>query len=90
MPRSKRAAELQKLSGSGSVIAIDDLVDLLNSPRRIAWLRFYSGVMAGAGGVVGAAAVLILLGLAARYLGGIPWIGHLFSQIRDAARSKTN
>lgn len=70
------------------MVGVDELVSLLNSPRRIAWLRFYGGVMAGAGGVLGAAIVLILLGLAARYLGGIPWIGHLLSQIRDATRAK--
>ena len=88
MSKNKRSNQIDKLSGSSSVLGVEELINLLNSPRRIAWLRFYGGVMAGAGGVVGAAAVLILLGLGTRYLGGIPWIGHLFQQIRDAAKAK--
>ena len=88
MPKSKRNDQIDKLAGGTSVVGVDELITLLNSPKRIAWLRFYGGMMAGAGGVLGAAIILIIIGLAAKHLGGIPWIGDFVHQISNAARTK--
>lgn len=83
-----RNKKLDTLQGSTSVIGIDDLIQLLNSPKRLTWLRFYTGFISGVGGVLGAAVVIVILGLAVRYLGGVPWFGNLIREIGNAARAK--
>ncbi len=88
MSKSKRAQNIDKLARSTSIVGINELIELLNSPKRLGWLRFYGGLMAGAGGVLGAAVILVLLGFIAQHTGGLPWINHIFRQISNAAQSK--
>ncbi|MCC7289265.1 hypothetical protein IT414_02665 [bacterium] len=80
--------KIEELQHSSAKLGVDELIEVLNSPKRLAWLNFYTGFLKGAGGVLGAAVVLVLLGLAVRYLGGVPWIGELIRQIGQAAKIK--
>lgn len=89
-PSAKRINDIKQLSRSGSVVGVDELIDLLNSPKRLGWLRFYGGLMAGIGGVIGAAVVIVLLGVAVKYLGGVPWIGNLLHQISTATHNASH
>ncbi len=86
----ERLNEIKQLSKSSSIVGVDELIDLLNSPKRLGWLRFYGGFMAGVGGVIGAALVIVLLGFAVKHLGGVPWIGDLLNQISNATHSAQN
>ena len=64
----------------------DEMMTLINTPHKLAWLRFYSGLMGGIGATLGAAFALVLLGFAIKHLGGVPWIGDLLHQIGNAAQ----
>lgn len=89
MPKAKnsREAALDKLSGHTQVIGLNDLIEILNSPKRLGWLKFYSGLMTGVGATLGAAIIVVLLAVAVKYLGGVPWIGNLLHEISNAAHT---
>lgn len=80
--------DVDKLHKSSAKLGIDDLVSLLNSPKRLTWLNFYTGFLRGVGSVLGAAITLVIVGLMVQYLGGIPWLGDLLSKIGQAAKVK--
>ena len=44
-------------------------------PGQIVWRGFLIGLASGAGGVVGAVLIVILIGFLIRWLGGLPVIG---------------
>lgn len=86
MAQSKeQAEELKAASKTASKATMEDFIDLLNSPSRLAWLNFYAGMFRGAGVVIGGAVALVALGLAVTYLGGVPILGKFISNIAAAA-----
>lgn len=88
MSKNNNRSKIENLPGGVGLVGLDDLVQLLDRPGRLAWLRFLGGVMSGAGYLAGAALMLVLLSLAVKHLGGVPWIGDLIRQIGNAAKAK--
>jgi len=84
MPKPKN--QIEQLQHSSRKLGVDELIEVLNSPKRLVWLNFYTGFMKGAGGVLGAAFMLVLIGFALQYLGGVPVIGQFINSIAQAAK----
>ncbi len=80
-----QAKELKAASKAGAKVGMDEFIELLNNPRRLAWLNFYTGFIRGLASVVGAAIAIVLIGAAVAYLGGIPLIGEFIKKIGEAA-----
>jgi hypothetical protein len=69
-------------------VALQHLVELTHNKKQLMKLNLWTGFWRGVGGVIGVAVVLIILSVALRYLGGVPWIGDFVEQINHAAQSK--
>ncbi len=85
MASSKQQRELDAAVGASSKVSMSDFIELLNSPKRLAWLNFYTGFIRGLASVIGAAIAIVLIGAAVTYLGGIPLIGEFIQKIGQAA-----
>lgn len=85
MPKSEQSRELEAAALASSKVSMRDFVEMLNSPKRLAWLNFYTGFIRGLASVVGAAIAIVLIGAAVAYLGGIPLIGEFIQKIGEAA-----
>lgn len=82
---AKPKSQLDHAQGAASKVSFDDFIEMLNSPKRLAWLNFYTGFVRGLASVIGAAIAIVLIGLAVTYLGGIPLIGEFIKQVGQAA-----
>ncbi len=88
LPDAKLSAA-QKVAVFLTKARLDEYIDLMNRPWRLAWLNFLSGVARGVGMVVGGgivATVLILVAVRVlsamlHHVGGMPWVG---DQLADA------
>jgi Domain of unknown function (DUF5665) len=64
-----------------------DYIYVLHSTKRQVWSSFVRGVFAGIGGVIGATVgIALLVGILA-LLGGVPVVGHLFTQLGQSIES---
>jgi hypothetical protein len=80
-------AKLDQAAKNSARVSMDEFVDLLNSPSRIAYLNFRAGFWRGAGITLGAAVVVVVIGFLVYILGGLPYIGDLLHQIDSAVKS---
>jgi hypothetical protein len=87
--KSEQKQELDAAVMASSKVSMRDFVEMLNSPKRLAWLNFYTGFIRGLAGVVGAAIAVVLIGAAVVYLGGIPVIGEFIQKVGEAAGMTT-
>jgi hypothetical protein len=86
-PSKKSHVNYEKLGKAVEDALILDYVYILHSTRRQIWSSFMRGAFAGLGGVIGATVgVAVLLGLLTVF-GGIPVIGHWFTQIGQTIES---
>jgi hypothetical protein len=78
---SKSGVNYERLGRAVEDALILDYIYVLHSTKRQIYSSFMRGVFAGMGGVIGATVgIALLLGLLA-LLGGLPVVGHLFTQI---------
>ncbi len=90
MAQSKeQTQELKQAGKASSKVGMQEFIELLNSPGRLAWLNFSTGLVRGIGGVVGAALAIVLIGAAVTYLGALPYIGQFINKIAAAASITT-
>jgi hypothetical protein len=69
------------------LISLDGILETLKNKKKLFWLNFKAGFVRGFAGILGAALAVILIGVLATYLGGIPMIGDFIKQISDAVKS---
>ena len=69
------------------VISLDGVLELIQNPRKLAWVNFKAGFVRGFAGVVGAALAVVIIGFMVAKLGGIPLIGDFLRNIGDAIKS---
>ncbi len=77
---------LDAVTRASSKLALDDFMQLLNSPTRIMYLNFRAGFWHGVGFTIGAAFVVVVVGFLVVKLGGLPYIGDLLNQLNNAMR----
>jgi len=83
--KSEKNKQLDAATAAAGKVSLNEFVELLNSPKRLAWLNFYTGFIRGLASVIGVAIAIVLLGLAVTYLGGIPLIGEFIQKVGQAA-----
>lgn len=70
---------LEKIAIFTEQSRLDEYIDLMQKPLKLAWLNFWAGVWRGLGMVMGTvvvfALVIFLLKRALTHAGGVPWIG---------------
>jgi hypothetical protein len=82
--QKKSGVNYEQLGKAVEDALILDYIYVLHSTKRQIWSSFMRGVFAGMGGVIGATlGVAILVGVLA-LLGGLPVVGHLFTQLGHA------
>ena len=69
------------------VISLDGVLELIQNPRKLAWVNFKAGFVRGFAGVVGAALAVVIIGFMVAKLGGLPLIGDFLRNIGDAIKS---
>lgn len=87
MPNQKskdKNKTIDQATVASSVLSLDDLVELLNSPTRIRILSFRAGIWRGLGFTLGAALAVVLMSLLVTLFGGWPVIGDFFRNINNA------
>jgi hypothetical protein len=77
----KTKVNYERLGKAVEDALILDYIYVLHSTRRQVWSSFIRGLFAGLGGVLGATLGVALLVALLQLFGGIPVIGHWFTQV---------
>ncbi len=90
--KKKSGVNYEQLGKAVEDALILDYIYILHSTKRQIWSSFVRGLFAGIGGVIGATlGIAVLVGVLA-LLGGLPVVGHLFTQLGQSieGHSSTN
>jgi hypothetical protein len=69
-------------------LALNEINELIHNKKKLWWLNFQTGFIRGGAAVIGAAVVIVIIGLMVTYFGGLPIIGNFIHKIGEAAQTK--
>ena len=76
-------AQIDNATRVAGVFSASELVKIINSRRRFAWINFQAGLYHGVGATVGVALAIILIGFLVYLLGGLPFIGTFLRDLQQ-------
>lgn len=73
---------------TSEAVALQRLVELTHNKKKLMKINLWIGFWRGIGGVIGVTVFVIILSVALRYLGGVPWLGDFVEQVNQAAQTQ--
>ncbi|MBP9826909.1 hypothetical protein KBC99_00320 [Candidatus Saccharibacteria bacterium] len=77
------AAQIDNATRVAGIFSASELVSIVNSRKRFAWINFRAGLYHGMGATVGVALAIVLIGFLVYMLGGLPYIGTFLRDLQQ-------